>query len=151
MTNQLLYPLKAFLTANYPKATPVEILAALSVVVEIPDQLTATEIAIFFAQYPKAKLRLMRFVKDLPPEGSPLEEVWVVADMALGLITLPNIESVDADLAVTAINGLRSADLLTNEEKTALDLLCRCSTTVGAQTLGYVPTLEQIEQALSLD
>lgn len=147
---QQLQALKTFLQANYPNDSPQEILAALQETVPLPDELTKAELATFFAFNPAAELRLKAFIATPPAENSPLLPVWGIANMALRVLTIPDVEFIAPDIAGGAIQGLYVARLITDEEKAALGALCRRSTTVGEETLGYVPTLEQIQQALSL-
>lgn len=150
MTYQQLQDLKTFLQANYPNDSPAQILEALQAVVPLPDNLTKAELTTFYAYNPEAELRLREFVSTPPPPESPALAVWGIANMALRVLTIPDVEFIAPDIAGGAIQGLYAAQLITDSEKTALEALCRHSTTVGGQTLGYVPTLEQIEQALSL-
>jgi hypothetical protein len=144
------YSLKSYLEQNYsPTQTAQEIYADLSEVVVLDDDLTKSELATFFAFNPQVKLRLQSFVATVPAEDSPLFQVWGIAGMALDLLTIPDLEINPAILA-QGLAALRAANLITDPEYAALEPFITSISNKGTQTLGYLPTVEQIQAALDL-
>lgn len=144
------YSLKTFIQNNYPDSSPSKILDDLSQVVVIPKELTKADLVTIFAFNPQLELRLKSFVDNQPASDSPATQVWAIAKMALRLLEIPGIDSVSPDLASQAIAALRSAELMTEEELTILRENTSEQISKGEQLLGYLPTLDQITQALAL-
>lgn len=144
------YSLKTFIQNNYPDSSPSKILDDLSQVVVIQRELTKAGLVTIFAFNPQLELRLKSFVDNQPASDSPAIQVWAIAKMALRLVEIPGIDSVLPDLASQAIAALRSAELITEEELTILQENTSEQISKGEQLLGYLPTLDQITQALAL-
>ena len=143
------YQLKSYLEQNYPSQSAQQIYDDLSESVTLDDDLTKSELATFFAFNPQVKLRLQSFVETIPAEDSPLFQVWGIASMALDLLTISGLEINPAILA-QGLAKLRAANLITDPEYAALQPFITTISNKGKKTLGYLPTIEEIQQALDL-
>jgi hypothetical protein len=144
------YYLKSYLEENYsPTQTAQEIYADLSEPVVLADDLTKSELTTFFAFHPAANIRLREFVANIPAQDSPLLPVWGVANMTLQLLSIADIE-INPGVLDQGITVLKYANLLTEAEEDALQPFVTRLSNKGIQTLGYLPTVEQIQSALDL-
>jgi hypothetical protein len=144
------YTLKTFLEQNYPNQFAQQIYDDLSTPVTLEDDLTKSELATFFAFNPQADIRLRAFVANIPAEDSPLLQVWGIANMTLQILKISDIE-INPEILEQGIAVLKSANLLTDDEYEALMPYITRQSNKGVQTLGNLPTVEQIQAAIDLD
>lgn len=143
------YSLKSYIQENYSDPTADEVHADLSTPVVLDDDLTKSELATFFAENPRVELRLKNFVANIPDENSPLLQVWGIANITLRLLTIPDIE-INVNKVIQGISILKTANLFTEDEFEAFQPFIKNLSNKGIQTLGYLPTIEEIQQALDL-
>jgi hypothetical protein len=144
------YFLKTFIEQNYPNLPAQEIYADLSTSVTLEDDLTISELVTFFTWHPEVEVRLKNFVANMPQENDPSIQVWGVANMALRLLTIPGVE-INPTVLQQGIAVLRTANLLTESEYESVQPYITRQSNQGLQTLGYLPTVEQIQAAIDLD
>lgn len=145
------YQLKSFLNSNYSKQSAELIYQDLSKSVESYVNLTALQLQTLLCQHPQIWVRLKRLALELPEEDSSLINAWAIATTMLKSIENTDLRSSPCYDLELWVSTLLSSNVLSKAEAAIFTSAIVKTSNYGEQVLGFVPTIEQIKFALSME